>query len=227
MRGSYVVSLIAATCLAGTACSLLTDLDGYSGTVIVVSSEGGGGDANGDANVNVDSSADTSPIADAGQDEAGPNIHPQGTFEGTSCDPWVSYQGTLERVDVAHSGSGACRVCTKATTTDVFTGDDGGQPGPAIVGATYRARGWVRTAPSRVAPGNVALLLRSFTTEGGTFTDIESQNSGGTPITATWTQFATELTITKPGGTLNVYVAGDHVADACFLMDDIVVQRLK
>jgi hypothetical protein len=70
-------------------------------------------------------------------------------------------------------------------------------------------------------------LLRSFSVTGGNYTDIESQNSGGAPITATWTQLVTELTITKPGGTLNVYVAGDHVADACFLMDDIVVQRLK
>jgi hypothetical protein len=153
-------------------------------------------------------------------------IHPSGTFETGKCGAWTAYQGTVQQDGTARTGSGSCRVCTATATTDFFTADDKGSTGPALVGATYRAEGWVRSTPDKPTPGPVRLILRNFTVAGGTFTDLESTRSDPGYVEAPWHSRASTLTITKGGGKLNVVVSGEHRSGACFLLDDVTVQRI-
>jgi hypothetical protein len=232
MRRSYVVSLIAAGSFAATACSLLNSVDGLTGgagpALVPEGGEGGGGglDATSNGDAVSDAAVEASLIRDAG-DEAGSNLHPSGTFEGPTCDPWSGYQGTVEKVTDARTGTGACRICTSPTTTDYFTADDKGQGGAATVGASYRAEAWVRTAPGKAVPGASSLFLRSFSTAGGQFTSLELENSPKKPLTDTWMKLEATLTITKPGGTLNIFVGADTNPGACMLLDDVYLERLK
>lgn len=226
MRRSFVVVFVAGTSLAGTACSLTTSLEGLSSTVIVV-------EANADASGATDGTASTDDgstradaIADAGDAAGAPNLHPRGTFETGTCGSWVGFQGTVAQDSNARTGSGSCLVCTGPMTTDYFTADDNGAPGPAVVGATYRAEGWVRSAPGKPNAGPVRLFLRNFTVVGGTFRGLESSASASSEVDAQWRSRATTLTVTKDGGKLNVFVSADHRSGACFLLDDVTVRRI-
>jgi hypothetical protein len=227
MRRARLAELIAALAITTSACSLLTSLDGLS-------SPPGTGPTNGDARADGElqgsgeASADGSSTGDAldASDDAGTNLHPQPTFENGTCAPWVGYQGTVEVVPTAHSGQGACRVCTKPTTTNFFTADDNRSPGPSVLGATYHAEAWVRNDPSAPAPPSVTLYLRNATIVNGNFIDLESSSSPTTAIGATWRRFDANLTFTKPGD-LNVFISADTAPNACFLLDDVVLQRIE
>ncbi|MDB4935498.1 MAG: hypothetical protein JWP87_2470 [Labilithrix sp.] len=220
----------AAHCLALAACSLTTSLDGLSSSAGFVTPDGeaGSADASGvpDAPGGGAPDASTGPDARDAAETGGTNLHPAGTFEDGTCAPWNSYQGTIGPSTTAHTGTRSCRACAKPSTTDIFSADDTGAPGPAIVGATYRAEGWVRTSPGDPAPPFVRLVLRNFKYQGNTFVDLESGDSPKLPIDATWMKFEVVLTVTK-AGTLNVYLPGDAATGACFLLDDVVVQRIN
>ena len=116
-------------------------------------------------------------------------------------------------------------TCTAPTTTDFFTADDIGSPGPAVVGATYRAEVWVRTAPGKAVPGPAVVFLRSYVLD-PTFRQLETSPSPDQVLDAQWRRIETTMTITRPGGTLNVFIGADHAPGACFLIDDIVVRRI-
>jgi hypothetical protein len=225
MRRSYVVVFLAGTSLAGAACSLTTSLEGFSSTVVFVEADA---DASGAEASDGSRKGDTSTVADAGggDDSGAPNIHPRGTFESGVCDSWTAFQGKLAQDTTARTGTGSCRVCTLTTTTDYFTADDLGAAGPAVVGATYRAEGWARSAPGAPNVGAVTFVLRNFTTAGG-FKALETHGSASRPVDANWQRYETTMTITMAGGTINVIVSADHRPGACFLIDDVTLRRLN
>jgi hypothetical protein len=170
MRRRRIGGLIIALAVATSACSLVTSLDGLSSGIDATDGPRDAGAANdatdGPAEAEVapppTDAADALAIQDAGaRDDAGPNLHPAGTFENGTCDPWHGFQGSIGFVTLARTGGGACRACTASTTTDYFTADDNGATGADMVGATYRAEGWVRTDPTAPAPLDVKLFLRN------------------------------------------------------------------
>lgn len=234
MGGRRIAGLIAGLAVATSACSLLTSLDGLSSggdagegpspDAAADHSAEGGADA---APPFKADAADALPTEDAGaRDDAGPNLHPAGTFENGTCSPWQGFQGSVGPISIAHTGSGACRACTASTTTDYFTVDDGGASGDDVVGVTYRAEGWVRTDPSTPAPPDVRFFLRNASIATGTFVTLESSMSPAAAIDATWQHFEATLSVTKQGY-LNVFVGGTHAPSACFILDDVTVRRLN
>jgi hypothetical protein len=231
MRRARLAELTAALAIVASttsACSLLTSLDGLSGSP---ASDVPDGDARADVDAtgSTDAASDTSATSDAldAGDDAGPNLHPQGTFETGTCDPWVGFQGTLEIVSTAHSGNGACRACTKPSTTDFFTADDNGAPGPGELGATYRAQVWVRTDPTAPAPPTATLFLREASIASGSFVQLQLNSTPEVPIDATWQRLETTLTFMNPDGYMNLFVGAPASPNACFLLDDAVLQRVK
>ncbi len=161
-------------------------------------------------------------MTDASDAGGAPNLHPQGTFENGTCDPWGSFQGSVHASDVGHSGGGSCEVCTLPTTVDRFTADDNGAPGPSVAGATYHAEGWARTSPGKAPPGLVDLNLRNVTPE-----PIEQTRSAQSLVNDVWQRFETTLAVTKPNGRIGVYISGEHRPNACFLIDDVVLSRVQ
>lgn len=212
-----------------TACSLATSLEGFSNGEVAVDAAGEAAAAPVDAARDTadarDASSDTSTPLDAGDDAGGPNLHPRGTFEDGTCDGWTSYQGSLSPSTVAHTGTASCMACTAPSTADFFTADDIGSPGPAVVGATYRAEGWVRTAPGKADPGLATIILRNYALD-PTFRSLESSGSPDGALDTQWRRFEATMKITQPGGTLNVFIGAQHRPGACFLLDDIVVRRI-
>jgi hypothetical protein len=217
---------------ATSACSLLTSLDGLSsGGALAVDGAAGadvGTIAAIDASSDASTASDTSAASDAldGGDNAGVNLHPQGSFETGTCAPWVGFQGTVEVVPTAHSGSGACRVCNSPSTTDYFTADDNSTPGPGTIGASYRAEAWVRADPTAPAPPAVKLFLRNSAIVGGMFTELEGSSSAPIVVNATWQRLEVTLPYTKAGN-LNVFVGADAAPNACFVLDDVVLRRVN
>ena len=220
-----------------SACSLLNSTDGLAG---------GPGGSDGDAASTADTGAESDGAAstsdggtsdgalvdgaidagDAGSDAlSGPqNLHPNGTFE-TGIAPWGAYQGTVASDSTARGGTKSLRACTRDGTLDYFTADDGSALGGPVMGATYRAEVWVRTAPGAVVPPSVALWIRSANYTGG-FQSIETDNNDGPPLTATWQKLSVTLKITKPAERLGIFVGADQATNACFLIDDVTLVRL-
>lgn len=219
MRRARIAELTSAIAMMTSACSLVTSLDGLSGGAVPASADGAAGNADGAANGSIDSG-----LRDAG-DDAGASLHPQGTFEMGSCDPWVGFQANVSYVSPGHTGNGACRVCAIASMNQAFTGDDTGVSGSPVVGASYDAEAWVKADPTAPAPPSIMLHLRSFTAKGGNFVSLDERSSPPSPIGSTWQRFVVSVDITKPGGRLNVFVGGAGPAGTCFLFDDVVVRR--
>jgi hypothetical protein len=218
------------------ACSLITSLSGLSdGAADASGPEAASGEA-----AAVDAGSDANPTADAatdggttdggttdGESEASlPNIHPAGTFEsGTTCDPWGYFESTISWNDVAHTGKGSCRVCSVTGKTDGFTADDKGIIGSAPIGAVYHLSAWLRAAPgsSVATTGYVVLRTINFPS----YDTIEGLSSDSVLLTDTWQKLDTTLTVNGAADALDVVIAGDYAADACFLFDDVVVERIK
>lgn len=218
------ISLVGASLLA--ACSLMTSLDGLQADhswIDASSSEVAAGDGAGgvEAGDSPDGPSDGSSL-DARDDSGPPNIHPFGTFE-SGCYPWSSYGGTVSESSVARSGVGSCRVCTNDTTTQPFSIDDNGSPGPTVVGATYRVEGWARTAPGSPAPAAASMLLRNVSPTA----ILEVAGSQERPLTAEWQRFESTLTVAHPGGAINALFFGVYRPSACFLVDDVVLRRIQ
>ena len=218
-RLGYAAVLLAATDLA--ACSL-TSLDGLTSPASAAT-EGGSVDGAFDASLAdgvSDAPIDVSKL-DAG-DAAGVNLYPRGGTLDTSCEPFVGFQGTVTPTSTARTGAGACRVCTNPMTTDYFTADDGGEFGAVAVGERYRARVWVRAEVGAPAAPGVTLHLRTVTPPFNTVTNDMSPTAS---IDATWKQLETTTTVTE-ASRVNVYVAAGHAPGACFVLDDVTLERL-
>ncbi|MBS2018661.1 MAG: hypothetical protein JST00_37690 [Deltaproteobacteria bacterium] len=222
----------AAVVLGVGGCSLFTSLEGLSG---------GGGDGGSpispdaasvaeagstDATTSTDASSTSDADEDAGSDAgpAPPNVHPNGTFD-TTLDPWAAFQGTASKDTTARTGPFSLRACGKAGF-GYFTADDGSAFEGPVLGATYRAEAWVRTAPGAAVPPVIKIFLRSasFTPD---FTSVESTEADGPALTSTWQKLSVTLKLTKPAQRLGIYVGADYVPEACFLLDDVALQRVE
>ena len=216
--------LVAITALGGSACSLLTSLDGYSEGVPDAAA------ASTDASVDVavgppPATGDAAPLDAA--DEAGlPNLHPNGTFEATTM-PWYGFQAQPITLDsTAHSGSKSLRVCTAQTTTDYFTADDQGAITNPVANATYHATAWVRVPQGGVPLPEVKLFMRTVNTS-PSYVTLEFAETALAAVDESWKQFEVALVVTKPAQRLNVVVGATHVAGACMLIDDVRVERVQ
>lgn len=224
-----VVALAFFTVCGG--CSLLTSLEGFSSgspdagpaPLADAATESGAETGTPPTDGGVDGAIPTDATVDTGTDAGPPpNIHPNGTFEA-SLDPWGAYQGTIAPDATAHTGARSLRVCG-GTNVDYFTADDNSAlVGPSI-GATYRAEGWVRTAPGAVTPPSINIFLRTVDLSRG-FEVVELGQNEGAPLTSTWQKLSVTLKVTKPAERLGVFVGADWVAGACFLLDDVTLQR--
>lgn len=225
--------------LAG-GCSILTSLDGLSSPDNEASTPGGDGggldgttsatDA-GDGASATDASSDTGSSPDVAVDSGTdggpslPNLHPNGTFEANLV-PWGAYQGVATQSDLARTGAHSLRACG-TSNVDFYTADDGSALGPPTIGATYRAEAWVRTSPGASAPPSMTIFLRSVSFTGG-FQSIET-NDAKAPgaITSTWQKLTVTITITKAAERFGIFVGADPSAGGCFLLDDVVLQRIN
>jgi hypothetical protein len=206
------------------ACSLVTSLDGLTSATGALEPDAAMLDGMSEAsNDGAAADARSDTVVDAG-DEAGVNLYPDGgTFE-SSCDPLKGFHGTVTPTATAHGGSkGGCRACTGPTTTDYFTADDGAAFGLAASGERYRARAWVRTEVGMPAPPDLNLHLRTVVFPA--YQVIADVTSSTVPIDASWKQLEVVSTVTTASN-INVFVAATHAPGACFVVDDITLERL-
>lgn len=224
--------------LAG-GCSILTSLDGLSSRNDdeTPGGDGGGPDGTtsasdaGDGATASDAPSDTGSnpdaLVDSGADSEPslPNLHPNGSFEANIM-PWGAYQGAVTQSDIARTGAHSLRACG-SSNTDFYTADDGSALGPPTIGASYRVEAWVRTSPGASAPPSMTIFLRSVNFTGG-FQSIET-NDAKAPgaITSTWQKISVTITITKAAERFGVFVGADPSAGGCFLLDDVVLQRIN
>jgi hypothetical protein len=211
------------------ACTALTSLEALSG-----------GDGDGDAQAaDVRTSADGPSVEASGEadasdgavtsdaDAALAELHPNGTFESGGA-PWGSYNGNVFVLDgTARTGSRSLRACGQATAPadPIFSGDDNGAAGAPIVGATYRATAWVRTAPGSAVPPGVSMRFRTIQLP--VFVETEIRETAGVAITSTWQKLDIELPVSKSAAKLNIAVLGKWAAGACFLIDDVSIVRIQ
>lgn len=205
-------------------CSLFTNLDEFAsedppGAI----AEGG---ADGPTPI-ADAGSDLSSVVDADSRDDGEkqpvNVHPSPDFELSGCNGWGSYHGTLTPSSTAHSGTGACRVCTDGSNSD-FTADDNGVIASTI-GVTYRAEAWVRADPQKPPPPYMGMTLR--TRNDGPFAEVETAYAslGGAP-NGTWQKLTTSLTVSKNAQKVNIVVGGGFAQNACFLLDDVALYKI-
>jgi hypothetical protein len=180
--------------------------------------------ADGDTDAH-DAAGEPDASGDTSADDAGPNLEPNATFE-TGTDGWIAFQGMLSVSFTAHGGGKSLRVCTSiAGTTSTFAGDDNLSPGDAIIGASYRARASARTDPAGDMPGPIQLGLRTVNKDVG-FVVKDSAVATPVALDATWRQLEVTLAVTERG-LLNVTASAGTVPGACFLLDDVVLQRIQ
>ena len=222
--------------LAG-GCSILTSLDGLSSrnddqTPTPGGSDGAAeGSATGDGASASDAPSDTGPTddvtVDSGTDSGPslPNLHPNGNFEANIM-PWGAYQGVVTQNDLARTGAHSLRACG-SNGLDFYTADDGSALASPVIGATYRAEAWVRTSPGAAAPPSMTIFLRSVNFTGG-FQSVETADvQAASAITSTWQKLTVTITITKAAERFGIFVGADPSAGGCFLLDDVVLQRIN
>ena len=118
-------------------------------------------------------------------------------------------------------------MCTSvAGTMTTFSADDNLSPGSAIIGASYRARAWARTDPGGGMPGPIQLGLRTVNKDNGFVVVVDSSLAPPVTLDATWRQLEVTLATTARGF-LNVTARATTVPCACFLLDDVVLQRTQ
>jgi hypothetical protein len=180
-------------------------------------------EAGADVDIDAGVDADLDARVDAEVD-AGPNLFPLGTFERGGCGG-ATYLSTLTDDPTAHSGTHACRVCSDGTPPDVYSFDATLDNAP-VVGATYHAEVWVRSAPGATAPASgVEINLRTYNNP--PFDQIQDDSSGHVPVGTSWTMLSVDLDVTTTAQRLDFFVDSNLQAGTCFLMDDLVVQRVR
>jgi hypothetical protein len=225
-----------ASALAAIGCSALVDLSGLStgsaADATTTPTEGGSNEAgpltdSGDGSTGTDGAPiDARADADAADPDphVGPNLLADHSFE-SGC-TWDAFQGTKATDTTARTGTKSCRICTLDSTTDYFTGQDPFSAPAPVVGATYRAIAWVRTAPGAAVPPGPVLNVRS--TNSAPFTAIEGAASAnpGIPFTDTWQRVEVTMKATKPAQQMDIFVGSNTVTGGCFLVDDVWLERL-
>jgi len=238
MRGVVRRVLACAVFALAGGCSILTSLDGLSspndptpgGSEAGPDGTTSANDA-GDSGSSSDALSDTGSSADVTVDsgtDSGPslpNLHPNGSFEANIV-PWGAYQGVVTQNDLARTGAHSLRACGN-NGVDFYTADDGSALGAPTIGAMYRAEVWVRTSPGAPAPPSMTLFIRSVNFTGG-FQSIETANVDTVgAITSTWQKLSVTITITKAAERFGVFVGADPSAGGCFLLDDVVLQKIN
>lgn len=156
----------------------------------------------------------------------GTNLHPYGTFD-TSCDGWYASQSVTQLSATAHTPPGACQVCTASGATAYFGISDYGVVSKPPVGASYHVTGWLRAAPTQTPAKQLSVMLRTFDTSGG-FAQIElAQSAELATVDTTWQKIEVTLEVTKPAEWLHVNFVGVPSGSQCFLVDDVVLERLR
>ncbi|MBX3186726.1 MAG: hypothetical protein KF819_06910 [Labilithrix sp.] len=218
--GSHVIGS-AAFAATISACSLLTPLGGLSTGEDPISPEDAA--PTGDASVASDATnaPDVSIDVDATVDAATrPNLHKNGTFE-TGCDFWGAYRSTLASESAyARSGAKSCRVCSDGST--FYSIDDGGHVDNPPVGSVFYAAMWVRKAPGYPVATKAFIMLRTF--DNPPWKERDIVQSPHITLTDAWQRLEATLVVTQ-GQYVNVVGAG---ADGgCFLIDDVVLERVE
>jgi len=209
-------------------CSALVSLDGLTGPADAASAPSEASPSP-DATVALDSGdKDASPATDAAPDadtHVGPNLIEDSTFETKGC-TWRSFQGTIATDSTARSGTKSCRVCPSPSTTDYFTGGDPFSAPAPTIGTTYHASAWVRTAPGAATPPGAIFFMR--TSNATPFTQVEglSTDTAVLPFTDTWQKMELTLKVTKAAEQMDIFVGTDTAPGACFLIDDVWLERL-
>lgn len=210
-------------------CSALVDLDGLSGPADAASSgdgasplDGGTPTDSGDKDSTAtDAAADAGPDADT---HVGPNLLDDSSFEN-GC-TWMGYQGVSTTDSTARTGTKSCRICTAPLTTDYFTGNSNPTGTAPVIGAKYHAVAWIRRASGAAVPPGAALNVRTFNPS--PFTTVESTSTlpSVIPFTDTWQRLDVTLTVTQAAATIDVYIGTDTAPGACFLIDDVWLEKL-
>jgi hypothetical protein len=237
---SLTAALVVAASAFAVGCSLLVDSGGLVGPADGAApfSEGGASpDSSSGSSGGLDSGGtDSSTTADGpviegdgsgpgDPEHVGPNLLADHSFE-SGC-TWNGFQGvTTTESPTAHTGTKSCRVCTEAATTDYFTAGDPFTFGPPVVGVTYRATAWVRTAPGASTPPGAVMHLR--TSNPAPFASIESAYTSiaGLPFTPTWQKMVISLKVSLAAAKVDVFVGTDTAPGACFLIDDVWLEQL-
>ena len=232
-------ALVAAASVLAVGCSVLVDVDGLSGSLDAAATPISEGGSSGDANSGgLDSSNDARVGADGpiiegdgggglpeANEHVGPNLLADSSFE-SGCS-WSSFQGSIATESpTARTGTKSCRVCASPSTPDYYPGGDPFTGGPPVVGATYRATAWVRTAPGSATPPGALLFVRA--TNSSPFASIDQANTPkpGLPFTATWQKLQVSFTSTAPAGQMDIFVGTDTLVGSCFLIDDVWLEKL-
>ena len=220
-----------------SACSLFTSLDGLSGGSPTLPTEAAAFDVEAadalDARPESGAPPSEGGSGDAGDDgpaPRGPNYFPIGDFElGSSCSG-QGYNSSYTLDPIARSGTQSCRVChAYGQPPNVYSYDKTiDSIGAPPKGSRYYVEAWLRSAPDAAPPtGGAEITLRDFRTTGGTFTAVDERHSGYTRLGSEWTKVAVEFSIADTTDGLDVYVdAPLESGTTCFLLDDVVVQRV-
>ena len=85
---------------------------------------------------------------------------------------------------------------------------------------------WVRRAPGASTPVGALLFLR--TSNATPFAQVDGANTGpmALPFTDTWQRMEITMKSTMPAGQMDVFVGSDTVPGACFLLDDVWLEKL-
>lgn len=206
-------------------CSLVTTTDGLAGDAASSAADSG-------ADVAAASDADgaTPPLDDSSAPDASAvvNLHPNGDFDALGCKLWGGYYATLTADTLARSGTGSCRVCALEGSQSAggFSADDAsGSASNPPVGAVYAVSAWIRAAPGAPSPDDITVLLRS--TRPSPFQIYEEAYGPRVAPTNDWAQINVTLAINEQAEALNTAIIGRGSTGACFLVDDLVLQRLK
>ena len=200
--------------------ALVGPSSGSEGGVIVEAGDAEGSGPAGDASAEPDSPLDRDAAPD-GDTHVGPNLVPDGTFDSVC--PLGTFQGTVASDGTARRGAKSCRVCTLPATPDYFTAGSFASSGPAV-GSTYHAEIWVRTAPGAATPPGILLHLR--TSNDAPFVQIQKSMTSPRTIDATWQKIEITLQPTIAAARMDLFFGSDTAVGACFLVDDVWLERL-
>jgi hypothetical protein len=230
LRSASVMAVLvgAAGWVLVVGCSALVSVDGLTGPAASADADAAPAEDGSPLDgTPTDATATDSTTTDGAADadtHVAPNLLDESSFEN-GC-TWNGFQGSSATdTATARTGTKSCRICTSPTTADYFTGNSNFTDVGPVVGATYHAVGWVRSAPGAAAPpGGVRLTFRTL--DPVPFTPIEGSATPFISFTAAWQKLEVSFTVTKPAANMDVYIATDTAPGACFLIDDVWLEKL-
>jgi hypothetical protein len=139
----------------------------------------------------------------------------------SGCAGWSSWEGTLEDVTTARSGSHACRVCSDGTTRLYGIGQ--GVPRTALtVGKKYVGEVWVRADDRDSGP--VPTPYAKLEIYDAAENQLDAAEGGKIALDGTWKRASAVITVTP--ATDSVYLSFAAYG-GCFLLDDASLQEIR